>query len=191
MRKRFLLAGTLLVLLTSSAGVAPARQSSLQRFYFDRYSMLFPTSYTPQQLGPGDPGCYLIRTSPFAFVFVAMQRQGEDSVVPQGRAVLGLMLARLSMADQVMNQSVTDIPPSELKPPTTMGKLFNATTSRGLELEARFYLAYVSGRKVLVGYATLTGQNVPQDLQGLLTTDPASVAAEFDQMAASIRLEQQ
>ncbi len=189
MRFHRLLVAVFVVLVASSSFAVPAPQAATQRFYFDNYSLVYPTSYMPQGLPAGTQGCYLIRTAPFACVFVAMQRKGEDTVVPQGRAILSLMLGRLSAGNQITSQTVEEIPASQLKSPITLGRIYRAHTSRGLTLEARLYLSNVSGKKALVGYATLTGTNVPPDIQPLLTTDAAAVAAEFDQIAASIKLE--
>lgn len=157
-------------------------------FRFDRYALDYPTSYTPQPLSSVDPGGFFTSTNPFGFLFAVMSRPGEDTVIPQGRFLANAMLDRLGRANQIITQTVTDIPADQLPPKVTLGKSLDAVTAQGLTLHAGFYLTEVAGRKVLVGYATLTCENIRPELRHLITPYPDDVVQDFRQMVDTLRI---
>lgn len=157
-------------------------------FRFDRYALDYPTSYTPQPLSSTDPGGFFTSTSPFGFLFAVMSRPGEDTVIPQGRFLANAMLDRLARANQIVTQTVTDIPADQLPPKVTLGKSLDAVTAQGLTLHAGFYLTEVGGRKVLVGYATLSCENIRPELRHLITPYPDDVVQDFRQMVETLRI---
>ncbi len=168
-----------------SQGMPPLKP--MATFRFDRYLVDYPKAYTPQPLNPRDPGGFFTQTNPFGFMFVVMSRRDEDTVIPQGRSLASTMLNRLALGNRIKSQTVTDIPADQLPPRTTLGKSLDAMTEQGLKMHAGFYLMEIDGRKVLVGYVTLTAENVKEDLRHLLTPYPDDVVQDFNQMIASLR----
>lgn len=158
-------------------------------FRFEKYAVDYPKAYTPQPLFPGDPGGYFIQTSPFGFLFVVMSREGEDTVIPQGRALADALVARLAQAHRVVSAESDNIPADRYPPNVTLGKKLDAVTDQGLKLHAEFYLTVLDGRKVLVGFATMTGENVKPELRHLLTPYPADVEQDFRQMLGTLRVQ--
>lgn len=184
------LAVLLLAPLPSTAALGQQKMPPLKpskTFRFDYYALEYPTSYTPQPLNPADPGGFFTSTNPFGFLFAVMSRRGEDTVVPQGRALATALLNRLRLTNRIVSETVTDIPADQLPPRTTLGKSLDAMTEQGLKLHAGFYLMEVEGRKVLVGYVTLTADNVKPELRNLLTPYPDDVYQDFVQMVQSLR----
>ena len=167
---------------------ARPRPPQLQQFRFDRYVVDYPASYTPQPLPPGSTGGLLIRGAPYGFMFVVMAKPDSDTVVPQGRALVNIMLERFSRANRIVSRKDSDIPEAELAGRYLLGKSLEVDTEKGLLLHVNLYLKVIGERRVLVGFATITSDSAPADLRHLLTTDPARVAEEFHAMAASLRL---
>jgi hypothetical protein len=177
----------------SGAEAAPPQmrptEIQYQRFKFLKYSTEYPKTYIPQPLQPRDPGGYFLRTAPFGFLFTMMARQGEDSIQLQGRALADAMLRRLGRRHGIKSSTVTDIPADRLPPRTDLGKALDAVTGQGLKMHAEFYRTEIDGRKVLVGFATLTADRVPNDLRHLITTDQSSVSDAFLHMVETLRVE--
>ena len=193
--RRSILTIALGVAISCSFGPTTARPQRLnaeaqyQRFRFLTYSLEFPKRYSPQPLQPRDPGGFFIRTAPFGFLFAVMARAGEDSILQQGRGLSEAMLRRLGRRHGIKSATTLDIPTERLPPRTDLGKALDAVTGRGLKLHAEFYRTELDGRKVLVGYATMTGDAVPHDLGHLITTDPAGVAGDFRHMLETLRID--
>ena len=166
----------------------PAQQQ-YQRFKFLKYSVEYPKQYVPQPLRAGDPGGFFIHTAPFGFLFTIMARQGEDSIRQQGRGLSDAMLRRLGRRHGIKSAEWTDITADRLPPRTDLGKALDAVTGQGLKMHAEFYRTEIDGRKVLVGFATLTADQVPDDLRHLITTDPSSVSDAFRHMVETLRVE--
>lgn len=183
----------LMFLVSASAGAAPDPQGTpplkpSATFLFDKYAVDYPRAYSPQPLAPGDPGGFFLQTDPFGFFFVVMSRQGEDTVIPQGRALADALVDRLSRASRIVSAESDNIPAARFPPKVTLGKSLDAVTDQGLKLHAEFYLTELDGRKVLVGFATLTGTRVKKELRHLLTPYPADVEQDFRQMLGTLRV---
>jgi len=191
---RLVLAAVALVLAAGPLAVPAATPQArpdakrYQRFRFERYALEYPATYTPQPLAVGDPGGFFTSTDPFGFLFAVMSRRGEDTVIPQGRGLANAMLDRLGRGERIVSENVSEIPPGELPPRTTVGKALDAVTEQGLRLHAGFYLTELDGRKVLVGYATLTADSVRPELRNLLTPDPSVVEGDFRHMLESLHV---
>ena len=177
--------------ISTSAALGPQGTPPMKptaTFRFEKYAVDYPKAYTPQPLFPGDPGGFFIQTSPFGFLFVVMSREGEDTVIPQGRALADALVDRLARANKVVSAESDTIPADRYPPKVTLGKSLDAVTEQGLKLHAEFYLTALEGRKVMVGFATLTGDNVKPELRHLLTPYPADVEQDFRQMLGTLRV---
>lgn len=171
--------------LRGPQGMPPLKP--MATFRFDRYAVDYPRAYSPQPLLPGDPGGFFIQTRPFGFLFVILSREGEDTVIPQGRALADALVARLGRGDRVVSAVADTIPANRYPPNITLGKSLDAVTSNGLNLHGEFYLTTIGGRKVLAGFAVLSGTNVKPELKPLLTPYPADVEQDFLSMIATLR----
>jgi hypothetical protein len=169
-------------------GPRPERsRGGREKVYFDQYSFEYPKTYTPAPVTVGMTGVFLIRRYPYGLMFAVLSEEGTNTVLPQGRQVIEGWLAKLGSIVQITNVEASDIPAERLGPGMTFGKAVNATLTRGLRARANLYSQTVDGRKLLVGFATITGETVPAGYENLLTSDPEADAQEFFEMAASLK----
>jgi hypothetical protein len=178
--------------LEFTIGVKPERvrrsrsTAPLDKAYFDQYSFVYPKNFTPQPVVAGMTGVLLIKRAPFTLMFAVLSKEGSDTVLPQGRRVVQAWLTRLGQIFRIGEVQTWDIPAEQLGPDMTFGKGVIAKLPRGMTAHANLYSQTVDGRKILVGYATLSGEGVRTDYQQFITVDNEAAADDFFDMAASL-----
>jgi hypothetical protein len=166
----------------------PPAATRLEKVYFDEYSLTYPNTFTPQPIAAPVKGMFLRRGAPFGMMFAVLSDPKSDTVLPQARAIVDVMLARLDAgATHVTKTEVRDVPASQFPPGMLVGKTMEITLTRGMSAQATFYSKNVEGRRVLFGYMAVTGHGVPAEYERLLTTDPEALAEDFLRMVSSFK----